>query len=268
MSVEVRGRASIGGRAFPADPPDEPRIRLRLLQGFELSCDHDAVDVPTSAQRVVAFLALHDRSLLRTFVAGTLWPDVSERRSLASLRSALWRLHRLGLALLNATADHVELDQRVDVDHREATSVARAILGSSNDVEPGELELLRLDGTLLPDWYDDWVFIERERLLQLRLHALERLSGRLVSAGRFAEAVEAALAAVNAEPLRESAHRALISVYLAEGNAASAIRQYELYRRLLAHELQVAPSGLMEDLMASSSCQGQLQAGARLSALR
>ena len=65
----------------------------------------------------------------------------------------------------------------------------------------------------------------------------------------YAEAVEAALAAVAAEPLRESAHRALIGVYLAEGNTISAHRQYEVCRRLLADELQVAPSRLMQELM-------------------
>jgi DNA-binding SARP family transcriptional activator len=209
------------------------------------------VNLPTSAQRVVAFLAMHDRSLLRTFVAATCWPDALEERALASLRSALWRLHKLGLTLVNASVDHVWLDPHVEVDHREAVAVAHAILGSSGDLELAELKLLHLDGALLPDWYDDWTLSERERSLQLRLHALERLSERLVTAGMFAEAVEAALAAVAEEPLRESAHRALIAVYVAEGNTVSAIRQYEVCRRLLADELHVSPSVLMKELVAA-----------------
>ena len=251
MRVAAHGVPSIAVGALSVDRKDEPSLRLRLLDGFELSSSSRAIEIPTSAQRVVAFLALHDRSLMRPFVAGTLWPDTSEGRARASLRSALWRLHKLGIALVNATADHVWLDRRVEVDHREATLVARAILASSTELEPAGRTLSRLDGTLLPDWYDDWVVIERERLLQLRLHALERLSDRLASAGRSAEAVEAAMAAVSADPLRESAHRALIGAYLSEGNAVSAIRQYERYRQLVAHELQVAPSVLMDELMAT-----------------
>jgi DNA-binding SARP family transcriptional activator len=55
--------------------------------------------------------------------------------------------------------------------------------------------------------------------------------------------------AVAAEPLRESAHRELIRAYLAEGNPGEALRQYELYRRLLAEELHLTPSAAMEALI-------------------
>jgi DNA-binding SARP family transcriptional activator len=74
-----------------------------------------------------------------------------------------------------------------------------------------------LEGELLPDWYDDWVALERERFRELRIHAFEALSARLISAERFGEAMDIALAAVRCEPLRESTHRAVISVHLARG---------------------------------------------------
>jgi len=102
----------------------------------------------------------------------------------------------------------------------------------------------------LPDWYDDWVLIERERHRQLGLHALEALASRLVQLERYGEAVDAALAAVAAEPFRESAYRALIAAHLAEGNASEALRQYEHFRRLLAEGLSLAPSPRMEALVA------------------
>jgi DNA-binding SARP family transcriptional activator len=54
---------------------------------------------------------------------------------------------------------------------------------------------------------------------------------------------------VAAEPLRESGHRALIAVHLAEGNPGEALRQYAVFRKLLAEELGLAPSALMEALM-------------------
>jgi DNA-binding SARP family transcriptional activator len=107
----------------------------------------------------------------------------------------------------------------------------------------------RFGGDLLPDWYDDWVLIERERFRQLRLHALEALCEALGGAGAYGMAIEAGLACVAAEPLRESAHRALMKVHLAEGNPAEAVRQYRLYRKLAAEELGLAPSGQMQHIV-------------------
>jgi DNA-binding SARP family transcriptional activator len=90
--------------------------------------------------------------------------------------------------------------------------------------------------------------IERERFRQLRLHALEALCEQLTLDGRFGQAVDAGLAAVAAEPLRESAHRVVISAYLAEGNKVEAVRQFKFYQQLARQELDVQPSALMRDL--------------------
>ena len=176
-----------------------------------------SVDLPWSAQRVVAFLALHDRPLLRLHVAGVLWPETSEDRAFASLRTALWRVRRSGCNLVQATDRQLELAPEVSVDAREAADLAhRVVHGEIKDDDEGLAGLFT--GELLPDWYDDWVLLERERIRQLHLHALETVCERLTAATRFAEPVEAGLAAVAGEPLRESAHRALVKAYLAEGN--------------------------------------------------
>ena len=57
--------------------------------------------------------------------------------------------------------------------------------------------------------------------------------------GRGGEAIQAGLAAVAAEPLRESARRVLIRAYRAEGNVADAVRQFESFRTVLRDELGV-----------------------------
>ena len=59
---------------------------------------------------------------------------------------------------------------------------------------------------------------------------------------RFADAIEAAMLAASAEPLRESAHKTLIRAHIAEGNLTEARRVYLAYRGLLARELGVRPS--------------------------
>jgi DNA-binding SARP family transcriptional activator len=221
---------------------------LRLLRGFELRSGDEAVSLPMSAQRLAAFLALHDRPIQRLHVAGTLWIDSTEEQANASLRTALWRLRRAGPATVDATSTHLVLSQLVPVDVAETARRARRVLnGGPPDGE--DLPRLAEAGELLPDWYDDWVVIERERLRQLCVHALERISTVATADGRYAQAAEAGLAAVSFEPLRESAHRVVIEAHLAEGNAADAIRQYELFERLLSGKLGLRPSQRMQELM-------------------
>jgi len=109
-----------------------------------------------------------------------------------------------------------------------------------------------LDGLardLLPGWTEDWLVVERKSHRQTRLHALEQLCTTLRAAGHYAAALRAGLAAVQCEPLRETAHRRVIEVHLDEGNHAEALRQYQAFRRLLADELRLIPSGGIRTLV-------------------
>ncbi len=230
-------------------PREAAVVRLRLLGGFGLWRNGRSVPLTFGAQRLIAYLAIRGQWLLRTHVAGTLWPDAMEQRANASLRSTVWRLRSSDLALVETTKEHVRLAPGVSVDVRTAVALARRLQDDQQggpDVDRWE-DVLSVD--LLPDWYEDWVVFEREQILQLRLHALERLCERLTASGRFGQAVAAGLVAVSAEPLRESAQRALITAYLAEGNRWDALRQYRRYRQMLLAELGVEPTSQMERLM-------------------
>jgi DNA-binding SARP family transcriptional activator len=223
--------------------------RLSLLGGFELRCAGQEVAVARSGQRLLALLALQARPLARLWVAGTLWLDATEERAGASLRSALWRLPQPGgMAVVEASTTHLRLARDLDVDVQELAGRTRALESPAGPADP-QLEPSTLASDLLPDWYEDWVVLERERFRQLRLHALEALCARLTEAGRFGAAVQAGLAAVAGEPLRESAHRTLIQAHLSEGNPGEAVRQYHLYRRLLAGELALEPSAAIRGLV-------------------
>ncbi|GGS25753.1 hypothetical protein GCM10010252_75960 [Streptomyces aureoverticillatus] len=219
--------------------PDDPRALG--ARGSE------PLEVPASGRQVLARLALCGAAT-RSALAGTLWPNATEARARASLRTAVWRLNGVGPALTDARDGVLSLSRRVRVDIQDLTAAAHHVL--SGDALPTARERMRsayqvlLCGReLLPGWQQDWVAYERERLHQLRLHALEALSARLVARGQYAPALEAALESTRADPLRESAHRAVVSVHLAEHNLTEAVRQYETFRELLRRELGVEPSG-------------------------
>jgi DNA-binding SARP family transcriptional activator len=209
------------------------------------------LSIPLSARRVVAFVALRGRSS-RAEVAGTLWPEVSDSKAQACLRTALWRLRQLSVQPLVTGDETLRVDESVDVDvNTLITAIRRVINDGECGADQGLLPTLAAMGELLPGWYDDWVLLGRERLRQLQLHALELTAQQLTCAGRYAEAIEAAMAAVRLEPLRESATRVLIEVHLAEDNVVEAIRRLEFFERSLAAELGVEPSAELVDLVRS-----------------
>jgi DNA-binding SARP family transcriptional activator len=198
---------------------------------------------------VLALLALHEHPLQRTYVAGLLWPDFPEHRSVANLRTALARLPLKAGRLVEVVGRQLRLARWVSVDIRETSALARQIIDEDDEVLSIKGLHQPLMRDLLPDWYEDWVLAEQERYLELRLHALEALCQVLMHREDFGPAIEAGLAAVAGEPLRESARRALIRAYLAEGNQAAAVLQYRRFQSLLDRELSLAPSGSLKAML-------------------
>jgi DNA-binding SARP family transcriptional activator len=239
--------------------------RVSLLDGFFVHLGDGAGrgpvhDLPRGVQRLVAHVCLSGRPP-RATIAGHLWPDVPEEHAHGSLRSALWRLHRVAPGLLHASGSVLTLAEGVRVDVQELGNWARRVADPACCLADVDTPDLGLRGELLPGWYDDWVLLERERLRQLRMHALEEVAARLAAAGRYGDALQAAYAAVNSEPLRESAHRTVVRVHLEEGNAAEALRAYDQFRVLLAEELGVRPSQHMTRLVAGLRSATRLAVG-------
>lgn len=226
---------------------------LSLLNAFELRDLDHLIPLPQSAERLVSFLAINGGSIDRLHVAGTLWPDVDEARATACLRSTLWRIRHAGDGAVDATTSRVRLGPLVVADLHEFNQSVRRVLDRPLEVTDEDVARVVAPAELLPGWYEDWVLVERERIRQMRLHALERLCACLTEQHRFAEAVEAGLAAVQGDPLRETAQRALIGAYLAEGNCSEAVRAYRGFRQLLNDQLGLDPSAEMDDLLRSLS---------------
>jgi DNA-binding SARP family transcriptional activator len=221
---------------------------LSLIGGFSLSCRGEDLRLPGRVQRLVAFLALQERPVPRRRVAFALWPDATEVHAHGSLRASLFRLRSGCPEGVLRDGDELDLGSDVNVDVHRALVLAAHAGAADGDGE--ELEALLHGGELLPDWYDDWVLIERERFHELRGHALESLSEAHLRAGAVARARKAALAAVHADPLRESSRRALIRAHLADGNHADAVSHYREFADLLGQS-GLAPSPQLRELVSS-----------------
>ena len=237
------------GMTQPVRPPDEcPVPHIELLHHFRVTGNGLPLELGRSGERVVAYLALEDRSLARDHIAGALWPDTSQSRAAANLRRALSVVRHCAPGLMRGQAHRLALVSGTNVDVRAQRYLIEAITGGERStVAADELRLLR--GDLLPDWDEPWLVASRQELRQLRMISLEAVAAAHLGESRPASALAVALCVAYEEPLRESAHRLVIQAHLAQGNRAEAARHYDRYRSQLWAELQLRPGVGLEALM-------------------
>jgi DNA-binding SARP family transcriptional activator len=231
--------------------PETDSATLCILGGPFLIKNGRRLEIPEGGKRLIVFVTMHGGRISRRSAAGVLWPHGNDERAAGNLRSALWRLRGAGIHVLYADKCMLYLDPEVSVDITQLSQWATRVI---DDGGVGGADFLRVHVNpealdLLPGWYDEWVIFERERLRHRLLHAMESLIRQLITHGQFADAVDMAVTAVGAEPLRESAQRLLIEAHLAEGNFVEARRAYTAYCEMLEIELGVAPSGELTEIV-------------------
>jgi TolB-like protein/DNA-binding SARP family transcriptional activator len=231
-------------------------LRLILLGGFQVRGAGQEIDVAGRKERallaVLAMPAGEPRS--RDKLAGLLWSDRADNQARDSLKQAVFKLRKsfagvepvplladrefLSLERAAVAVDVAEFEQLIGMGTMEA--LARAAVLYRGDL---------LDGLDLRDAaFDEWLLMERQRLRGLACEALTKLVDGQVSEGAHDQAAVTARRLLVIDPLRESAHRALMQIYAAQGQTALALRQYQLCRDALARDLGVRPEADTEQL--------------------
>ena len=250
-------------------------LRIRLLGAFSISVGDspvpDGVWRLRKGKSVVKMLALAPaRRMHRERVAELLWPEHDAAAAANNLHQAIYAARR---ALEAAGADGARVlalrdealvlcpddDPWIDLAAFEAAA-ARARAEATEAAYQEALE--HYAGELLPeDRFEPWAAAPRESARELHVALLLELAELLGAAGQTPAAVEALQRAVVAEPLHETAHRALIRLYATTGRRQQALAQFqqlrdglraelgdepdpetrELYREVLAGRLEPAP---------------------------
>ncbi|HET9143338.1 AfsR/SARP family transcriptional regulator [Actinophytocola sp.] len=237
--------------------PDVPAgsIELNLLGGFRLLVDGELVRVSLTGQRVMAVVACQSGPAIRSQVAHLLWPDTTNARAHANLRTAVYRLDRSCPGMVEATSSYLRLATGIRVDVEASMDLARRVLGTGDALDAtltDDALHVNLHDDLLPDWDDEWLGDHQRSYRQFRLTALETLSQRLVAAGQHGAAVQTALAAVQADGLRDSAYETLIRACLAQGNRHEALSHFAAYQRVIRDELGLEPAPSIGQLLRSA----------------
>ncbi|MBK8023203.1 MAG: hypothetical protein IPK19_17695 [Chloroflexi bacterium] len=233
-------------------------LRLLLFGAPHFEVDGQIVDgVRRKAIAMATYLALTDRPQTRDMLATMFWPDQDEERGRTSLRSSLHNLTSLSTEtwleadrqMVAIDADAIEIDVRAFIN---ALASTRAHLHSDGRLcEDCEAALNRavdlyhddfLAGFSLPDSaeFDTWQATQREWLNRECSSALRRLAMHSAKGG-LKEAIAYARRWLAINALDEQAHRLLMRLYVANGQRAEALRQYQDCVRLLDEELATPP---------------------------
>ena len=224
-------------------------LQVILFGGLEIAGGDAAAGarLTRKAKALIAYLALQgSRGQSREKLADLLWGNSAEEQTRANLRQTLSSIRKAlsgGADCLATKGDQISLagpgiELDVSAFERFAEEATPAALGHAAQLYKGDL----LDGfSLKEDSFEAWVRVERERLRHRACEVLAKLVSYRDGVGDTDRCVEVAARLLQLDPLRESAHRILMRSYAAQGRQASALKQFEICRDVLARELRVEP---------------------------
>jgi predicted ATPase/DNA-binding SARP family transcriptional activator len=221
-----------------------PMLRFYLLGPMQIERDGERIHLPRrKVESLLAYLLLHPEQHTRDHLATLFWGDSSDAQARHSLRTALATVRQqVSPDLLLIDRDQVQLNPAFPlwVDLYQLLDLEDDFSYANQDLLQTQLALWQ--GELLAGIYDDWVDLAREyyrsRLLKLFLQVIHTLRER----SEYHQAIDVAQRVLLLDPANEQAHQHLMFCYVASGDRAAALRQYELCERALADDVDAPPS--------------------------
>lgn len=180
--------------------------------------------------KLLVLLGLASGSKIRRVVAAQLlWPEDPPDSSRLRLRQEIHRLKSsLGPAgsLIGSSPDEIWL-------HREQLRTDLDLLAEGHALS--EIP----SGEFLPGWYEPWVIAERAQADAVRVEYLVQTSRKYLAAGDAEAALAVVLPFSREDPLQETLRLLVVEAYSQMGKLASAVSEYQDYRRVVREQLGV-----------------------------
>jgi LuxR family transcriptional regulator, maltose regulon positive regulatory protein len=230
-------------------------IAVRCLGSFKVSIAGEEISqehwISTKARDLLAYFITFRAGRIpgeRAFDA--IWSD-KPGRGMTAFHTALSRLrHALrreagSSQFILVEAGEYWLDRTafsVDVDEFEA-ALAKAQAAGSEDLAARwyEQAVSLYHGEYLDNLYYSWLFPERHRLTQAYITTLRNLAGYHFTHTRYTNAIELLQRALRVDNLNEDVHCQAMRTYVALGDQAGLVHQYQELQRTLKEELGMEP---------------------------
>ena len=240
----------------------EPRQALRIyalgqprVEQQRAGAASGLIQWTTAQSRDLLFCLLqHPQGLSKEEVGVLFWPEHPPHKLDGIFRSSLYRLRR---AMFRESVVFDEGRYRFNWDSEYWFDVEAFEQGldeaglAASPRERSELleKALRLyKGDYLQGIYADWCLLERERLRERHLAALESLARLHVDRGNLQQAIKELQHLLAQDPYREAAHRELMRCHYRMGDRVAAMRQYRICVQILREDLGLSPTPETEEL--------------------
>jgi len=254
--VQVLENLSPKPHAPVIDIVDKSIIRVDCLGPFRVYTDDNQEVaqeqwVSTKARDLLAyFVTVRGERLPIDRAFDAVWPNVAGQgktafhTALHRLRQALRLQEQAGKFILVKGGEYWLDSTRfhIDVDEFDA-ALTKARTGSKIEAAHWYEQAISLyQGEYLSNLlYYDWAMVERRRLNEAYLAALQRLAAYRAAAGDYDAALDLAQQILRQDPLREEIHCDAMRYYGSLGDRSGIIRQYKQLLKLLADELGASP---------------------------
>jgi DNA-binding SARP family transcriptional activator/tRNA A-37 threonylcarbamoyl transferase component Bud32 len=210
-------------------------LHIKALGGLQFSRDGAPIALP-SQRRIRTALAVYlaiEREVTRERVLSVFWPDSTEENARHALSQALYDLRQHLGEWLHTTPDGLQITPEVHVDSHD---FERAVMEGDYHVAltlySGPL-LNAVDKLPNTKGFETWLDGQRAHFERLHRTARRRYIGDQTSKGNLTKALDAAREWASLTPLEDEAQHRLIELLAESGQPLEAIRQYEVYERLL-----------------------------------
>ena len=228
--------------------------KITLFGGMKITRNGEPIAPPPYRTfGFLAYLLLRDKlPIRRERLGGLLYGDLPGSKIRGRISDYIWQIkkHLPGFPLITTT-DTISLDRQpiwVDVkEFQKETNTPGDPLGESF------IELYQ--GELLPELYDGWLLVERERWRSHYQKLLRALVNNLLADEKFDRAILHMERLLRDEPYDEEVIRLLMQTYKRIGRRGAALAAYEKFHLLSMEQIGLEPDAKTKQIYESIKSQ-------------
>ncbi len=231
-------------------------LKLALMGQLKLSlADRPLSDLASvKAQALLCFLAVDGRSHTRQYLAHLLWSDLPDSDARRNLRGDLLKLRQFVAPYLDISSHSLRFKR--EADHWLDVTQFRQLVDSPQPTADDLVAAVALyRGEFLEEFYvrdapvfEEWLAQQRLSLQDELLSVCQRLVVDATARAAYETAVTYARQMIRLDPVREEAHRYLMTALALNGQRGAALSHYETCRQIMMDELGVEPAAATSEL--------------------